>query len=136
MRGLALVLALALAGPASAEILALRTLPAGTIVGADDIDPGEGTLLVEVEAVLGLQTRSIIYAGRPIAPAQLAPPRLVERNQIVTLAYESGALSIRTEGRALAAGAAGEVIRVMNLASRSTVLATIRADGLLTVTAN
>ena len=120
----------------AAEILALRTLPAGSIVGADDIDPGEGTPLAEVQAVLGLQTRTIIYAGRAITPAQLGPPRLVERNQIVTLAYDAGPLSIRTEGRAMAAGAAGEVIRVMNLASRSTVLATIRADGVLTVTAN
>lgn len=136
MRGLALVLALALAGPASAEILALRTLPAGSIIDAGDIDPGEGTLLAEVEAILGQQTRTIIYAGRAISPAQLAPPRLVERNQIVTLAYDAGSLSIRTEGRALAAGAAGEVIRVMNVASRSTVLATIRADGVLTVNAN
>ncbi len=138
MRGLTLALVLALAAPASAmaEVVALRTLPAGTIVGPDDIDPGEGTLLAEVEAVLGQQTRSIIYAGRAITPAQLARPRLVERNQLVTLAYESGPLSIRTEGRALAAGAAGEVIRVMNLASRSTVLATIRADGVLTVAAH
>ena len=136
MRALTLLLALACATPAAAGILALRTLPAGTIVSADDIDPGEGTRLAEVEAILGLQTRTIIYAGRPILPAQLAPPRLVERNQMVTLAYESGPLSIRTEGRALAAGAEGEVIRVMNLASRSTVLATIRADGVLTVTAN
>lgn len=137
MRGRATVLALALlaAGPAAAEILALHTLPAGSIVTAEAIDPGEGTLPAEVAAVLGLQTRGIIYAGRAIAPGQLVPPRLVERNQLVTLAYESGALSIRTEGRALAAGAAGEVIRVMNLASRSTVLATIRADGVLTVTA-
>lgn len=135
MRGLALALALLLAGPAAAEILALRTLPAGSIVTADVLDPGEGTRPPEVAALLGLQTRGIIYAGRAITPGQLAPPRLVERNQLVVLAYESGALSIRTEGRALAAGAAGEVIRVMNLGSRSTVLATIRADGVLTVTA-
>lgn len=135
MRVLALAL-LVLAGPAAAEVVALRTLPAGTVVGPDDIDPGDGTPLAEVRAILGQQTRGIIYAGRAILPDQLAPPRLVERNQLVTLAYESGALSIRTEGRALAAGAAGDVIRVMNLASRNTVLATIRADGVLAVTAN
>lgn len=135
MRGLALAVMLALPGAAGAEVLALRTLPAGTVIGAGDIDPGEGTPPAALAEILGQQTRTIVYAGRPVTPAQLAPPRLVERNQLVTLAYEAGALSIRAEGRAMAAGAAGEVIRVMNLASRSTVLATIRADGVLTVTA-
>lgn len=133
MLRLVLMILTLLAAPAAAEVLAARNLPAGIVLAPDDLLIPDGTDDAEAAALIGLQTRTIIYAGRAVSAAQLAPPRLVERNQIVTLVYESGALSIRAEGRALAAGAAGEVIRVMNLASRNTVLAAIRADGVLAV---
>lgn len=130
-----LVLLLVMASPATAEITAARTLPVGAILGPADLVIAEGTPASEAGAVIGLQTRVIIYAGRAVTPAQLGPPMLVDRNQIVTLSYDAGALSIRAEGRALSAGAAGDVIRVMNLTSRQTVTATIRPDGILTVAA-
>lgn len=129
-----LVLALS-APPASAEVLAARTLSAGTVIGPDDLLVSADDAAGAAGAMIGLQTRTIIYAGREVTPAQLGQPLLVTRNQMVVLAYESGALSIRAEGRALAAGAEGEVIRVMNLASRTTVEATIRRDGVLIVAA-
>ena len=124
--------------PASvmAQVLAMRTLPAGSVIGPDDLILPEDADARSADALIGLQTRTIIYAGRTVTPAQLAPPRLIERNQLVNLVYEAGALSIRAEGRALGAGAEGEVIRVMNLASRNTVLATIRGDGVLVVAAH
>lgn len=121
---------------AMAQILAVRTLPAGSVIGPDDLIVPEDADARSADALIGLQTRTIIYAGRTIALAQLVPPRLIERNQLVNLVYEAGALSIRAEGRALGAGAEGEVIRVMNLASRNTVLATIRGDGVLVVAAH
>ena len=55
------------------------------------------------------------------------------RNQVVTLRYERAGLSIETEGRALGAGGEGDVIRVMNLSSRATLMARINADGSATV---
>jgi hypothetical protein len=70
---------------------------------------------------------------RPVRAADLGPPAVVERNQIVGLAYRSGGLAILTEGRALARGGVGDVIRVMNLASRATVTGTIGPDGLVAV---
>ena len=46
--------------------------------------------------------RVTLYPDRPIRPGDLAPPALVDRNQIVTLEYAAGPLVILTEGRALA----------------------------------
>ena len=51
----------------------------------------------------------------------------------MTLAYESAALRIETEGRALGAGGEGDVIRVMNISSRATLMARVNADGSVTV---
>lgn len=128
---------LMLAAPAQAETLvATRTVRAQTVVAAQDLglirDTVPGMLADPAEAI-GQEARVTLYAGRPIRPADLGPPAIVERNQIVPLAYRAGPLSILTEGRALARGGAGDTIRVMNLASRSTVSGRIRADGTVAV---
>lgn len=135
MHRVAFVFGILAAMPAGAEVLATRTLAAGTVIGFEDLAPSPDAALSEVDGLIGLQTRTIIYEGRPVALHQLAAPLVVERNQMVVLAYEAGPLSIRTEGRALGAGAAGDVIRVMNMTSRTTVQATIREDGVLAVSA-
>lgn len=138
MRYLALLL-LALPQPSLAgALLATRTLPAGTVLSAEDVTlsaEAEG-LAPDVAQVVGLQLRAMVYQGRRIDPSQLGAPTLVERNQIVTLAYERSALRIEAEGRALSAGSAGQVIRVMNSASRVTVSGRVAQDGTVIVTQN
>ena len=47
--------------------------------------------------------------------------------------YADGPLRIATEGRALDRAAAGEAVRVMNLASRQTVTGTVAPDGSIEV---
>ena len=75
--------------------------------------------------MIGLEVRRAVYAGHPVAPADLGPPTLVRRNEIVVMTYSVGGVSLRTEGRALAAGGSGELVEVMNLASRRTVRAVV-----------
>jgi len=129
---LACVLALA-AGPALAEIVvAARTIPARSLIMAEDllldaaIVPGAVT---EIEMIVGMEARVALYAGRPIRPGDIAFPAIVERNQIVRLIYRNGGLTITTEGRALDRASPGDVIAVMNIASRSTVNARIGIEG-------
>ncbi len=139
MGRLALILALILPVPALAEgVVAARLLRAGTVLGPGDlkIDPGIEGPVVDPAEVLGQQLRVTLSANRPIEPAFLAPPTLVARNQIVTIAYQKGALRIEAEGRALSAGAEGDVIRVMNPASRVTVAGRVTADGSVIVDQN
>lgn len=128
-----LALWLLLAGPALAEnVVATRTIPAGSIIGPEDVTLVEAVLpgaLADLSLALGQETRTAIYAGRPVRASDLGPPTLVQRNQLVPLIYRSGGLAITTEGRALARGSVGEVIRIMNLGSRTTVSGRIGADG-------
>ena len=49
------------------------------------------------------------------------------------MTYVDGPLRIVTEGRALDRAAAGEPVRVMNLASRQTVTGTVAPDGSIEV---
>ena len=115
-----------------AGAVAGRNLPAGTILSATDIASGPGAG-IDPAAALGLQTRVAVYAGRPIEAGNLSAPDLVSRNQVVTLRYERGGLTIETEGRALGSGSAGATVRVMNLSSRAMLNARVNADGSLSV---
>lgn len=122
MRGwvLALLVTVLSAGPALAaeQVYASRTLRVGSILKPGDMTgPGH--------ALVGLEVRRAVYAGHPVTPSDLGPPTLVRRNEIVVMTYRAGAIALRAEGRALGAGGAGELVEVMNLASRRTVRAVI-----------
>ena len=115
-----------LAAPVWADtVLAARTIPAKSIVQAEDLLEAAGVVphaVVRSSDAIGMEARVTIYQGRPILARDLGPPALVERNQIVSLHYTSGGLSILTEGRVLDRAAMGEKVRVMNLHSRITVV--------------
>ena len=134
MRWLAILL---MTQPAWADsLVATRTLRAGTLVGPDDLTLVSAALdgaLTDPTQAIGRETRVAIYAGKPVMAADLGPPTLIERNQLVTLVFRSGGLAISTEGRALDRGAEGDLIKVMNLGSRTTVTGRIGPDSTILV---
>lgn len=136
MRAL-LALLLCCASAVSAETLvATRNLRAQTILSAADlavVDRQIPGMLHSVESAVGLETRVSLYAGRPIRPEDVGPPAIIDRNQIVTLIYRRGSLLIATEARALDRAGEGDLLRVMNLSSRSTVTGIVKPDGSVTV---
>lgn len=121
------------AQPAVADsLVATRTIRAQTLIGPEDVTLVAADLpgaLADPALAVGLEARVAIYAGKAVRPVDLGPPTLVARNQVVTLVYLSGGLAISTEGRALARGSEGDVIRIMNLGSRTTVSGRIGPDG-------
>ncbi|MGL6209761.1 MAG: flagellar basal body P-ring formation chaperone FlgA [Paracoccaceae bacterium] len=126
-----------LASPALAEsLVATRPIRAQQAIAAEDVTlvdaDIDGALRHPAQAI-GLEARVVIYPGRPVRAADIGPPAIVERNQIVPLAYRAGALAILTEGRALSRGGAGDMIKVMNLTSRTTVTGLIGSDGTVIV---
>lgn len=133
MRWLVLFLALSPLPATAAVLAAARTLPAGTVITAADLRAVDGDRpgLSDPSEAIGLQTRITIQEGRPLQASLLQAPKLISRNQIHPLVFQRGALRIVTEARTLSDGAAGEVIRVMNLESRATTSAVIQPDGSL-----
>ena len=126
--GVALASVLAVVAPGRAQdVVAARTLRAGTVLTEADLRLRDGAPRDEKDlaALVGLETRRAIYAGRPVVAADLGPPTLVRRNAVVVMTYNDGALGIRTEGRALEAGGAGEAVSVLNLTSRQSVRAVV-----------
>ena len=127
----------ALAPAALAETLvAATTIRNHTVLTPDHIARADQTVpggVGDPALVVGQETRIVIYAGQPIRLADIGPPALVDRNQIVPLVFDHGGLLIETEGRALDRAAEGEVIRVINLSSRNTVSGKVDARGRIRV---
>ena len=123
--------------PALADsLVATRTIRAQSTLAAEDVTMVEMEIegaVRDPKQAIGLETKVAIYAGRPIHASDLGPSAVIERNQVVPLAYTTGGLFILTEGRALARGGIGESIEVMNLTSRSKVIGQIGPDGIVRV---
>ena len=118
------------------SLIAARTLQARSVLMLEDMMLVAADLpgaLTSADLAVGQETRIAIYAGRPILASALGPAALVERNQTVLLLYQTQGLTISTEGRALDRGAEGERIRVMNLASKTTVSGIIGPGGVISV---
>ncbi len=138
MRTLCLFFLLFLAPlPALAQtVVATRTIRPQTILTATDIKLIEQSVAgthTALDEVIGMEARVVLYPGRPIRIDDIGPPALVERNQIVTLIYSAGGLTIATDARSLGRGGVGDRLRVMNLSSRNTVSGWILADGSVSV---
>lgn len=118
------------------SVIAQRRIPAQAIVSAEDLNTVDAAIegaVTDATLVIGQEARVTIYAGRPIRIGDFGPPALVDRNQIVSLIYVAGGLQIVAEGRALGRGGTGDVIRAMNVASRTTVSGTVTETGALRV---
>lgn len=135
MRIYAWIMAMMLPMPSlAADFVATRDLPAGTVIAHADLRPAEnGQESGDPASLIGLETRVTVYEGRPVLEKLLHAPTLIERNQIVRLQFRRGEVYIATDGRALEKGRAGDVIRVLNQASRNTITARILPDGSLHV---
>ena len=65
--------------------------------------------------------RKQLRAGQALKVADLAKPDLVQRDENVTLIYESTGLYLTIRGKALEGGTEGDVVNVLNLQSQRTV---------------
>ncbi|KMW59208.1 Flagellar basal-body P-ring formation protein FlgA [Candidatus Rhodobacter oscarellae] len=136
MLRLSCLFALLASSVAAETLVATRTVRAQTLLGPEDVKVIERTIpgmLSHLDEAVGLEARVSLYAGRPIKPEDVGPPAIIERNQIVTLIYRRGGLTIAADARSMARAGVGDSLRVMNLASRSTVTGIVRQDGAVTV---
>lgn len=137
MRFLLSLFLLCLGGVAFADIVVpTRTIRAQQVIGPGDVKlhSGEASGAFSMTSeVIGLEARVALYPGRPVRLGDVGAPAVVARNQLVALVYDRSGLIIRTEGRALDRAGAGELVKVMNLASRATLIGRVQADGSISV---
>ena len=122
---------------ASAQtVVVARAIRANSIIAPADVsmisEITEGAVS-DVNEVIGLEARVNLYPGRAIRQADIGQPAIFERNQMVTMVYTAGLLSITVEGRILERSGIGDTARVMNMDSRLTVVGRVMANGTIEV---
>ena len=78
---------------------------------------------------VGMQMRKQLRAGQPLRVSDLAKPDLVQRDDNVTLIYESTGLYLTVRGKAIDGGTEGDVVSVLNLQSKRTVSGVVIGRG-------
>jgi flagella basal body P-ring formation protein FlgA len=85
------------------------------------------------DRAVGMQARKQLRAGQALRVADLAKPDLVQRDQSVTLIYESTGLYLTIRGKALEGGTEGDVVNVLNLQSKRTVSGVVSGRGQVSI---
>jgi flagellar basal body P-ring formation protein FlgA len=85
------------------------------------------------DSALGMQLRRSMRAGQALKVADLAKPDLVQRDQSVTLIYQTAGLYLTTRGKAVDTGTEGDVVSVLNLQSKRTVSGVVTGRGQVTI---
>ena len=76
-----------------------------------------------------------LRTGQALRTADLIKPQIVQRNETVTITYEVPGIMLTVRGKALEAGAVGDVVSVLNIQSNRTVQATVTGPGRVTIAA-
>jgi flagella basal body P-ring formation protein FlgA len=112
-----------------------RTIGRGEVVRASDLvidrRPRSALPMMTADTVVSLAQAVGLAARRPLSPERpfrtidLMKPELVERNANVIIIVELPGLSLTMRGKALEAGAEGDVIQVENIQSRKKLQAVV-----------
>jgi flagella basal body P-ring formation protein FlgA len=86
------------------------------------------------DRVVGMQARRQLRAGQAVRIADLAKPDLVQRDQNVTLIYDTPGLYLTVRGKALENGTEGDAVNVMNLQSKRTISGVVTGRGQVSIT--
>jgi flagella basal body P-ring formation protein FlgA len=85
------------------------------------------------DRAVGMQARRQLRAGQALKTTDLAKPDLVQRDQNVTLIYESAGLYLTIRGKAQDNGTEGDVVSVLNLQSKRVVSGTVIGRGQVSI---
>ncbi len=109
-----------------------RELGRGVTLTADDLNwvtMNENEVVANVitdeTAIVDRVTKHAIRAGQTLRTFDIARPIAVDRSSLVTIIYSAPLMNLTVQGQALEPGGIGDVIRVANTKSKTTVAAVV-----------
>lgn len=116
-----------------------RTIGRGEVITAGDVtveriarNRSSADLAATLGEVVGLAARRPLAEGLFARSADLEKPRVIARNDTVTIVLETPHMVLSVRGRAVDGGAVGDVIDVQNINSKRVVQATVIGPGKVT----
>lgn len=117
-------------------VVSVHPIARGQAITKQDIEIREvpvqrlgGNFLPAMEQALGMLSTRNIQAGQALQPSSLKAPLLVRRGDQVVILANSGPVSVRMNGTALADGSAEQQIRVKNMRSQRIIRARVVKTG-------
>lgn len=85
------------------------------------------------EDVVGMEVRRSVRAGMVLNRSLVKAPIMIKRGETVVIIADTGSVQVRMEGKALDAGAKGEIIEVLNRSSKQRLEAEVVSPGVVQV---
>jgi len=117
-------------------VIVLRAVAVGELIKASDVmvERRPKTDVIALEDVLGFAAKRALKPGQVVRAGDVAKQELVGRNETVTIYYEAPGMVLTISGKALDAGAMGDVVNVLNTQSKRTIQARVSGPGRVNVT--
>jgi flagellar basal body P-ring formation protein FlgA len=116
------------------------TFPAGAILAADDIAMrpiplrfAESTGIARREDLVGKALKRPSRDGMVLKASDVSAPLTISKNDLVTIYYRQGPMTLTVKGQAVTGGTIGAPIQVLNLMSKRVISATALAAGAVEV---
>ncbi|MET3924888.1 flagellar basal body P-ring formation chaperone FlgA [Devosia sp. 2618] len=118
-------------------------LAAGTILSAENVQMrpvplrfAESTGVAQLADVVGKSLIRQSREGMMLKPADVAIPQMIAKNDLVTIYFRQGPMTLTVKGQAITSAASGGPVQVLNLMSRRVISATAIAAGAVEVSAD
>jgi flagella basal body P-ring formation protein FlgA len=115
-------------------------LSAGAILTANDIvmrpvplNYADSSGLVDPSRLIGMQLNRQSREGLLLKPSDVSTPSLIARNDLVTIYFRQGAMTLTVKGQAITSATAGAPVQVLNLMSKRVITAKALAAGAVEV---
>jgi flagellar basal body P-ring formation protein FlgA len=92
-----------------------------------------GNEVASRDRAVGMQARKALHSGQALRVTDLAKPDWVQRDQTVTLIYQTGGLFLTMRAKAVDSGSEGDTVSVVNTQSKRTVQGVVSGPGQVTV---
>lgn len=92
-----------------------------------------GFTVTKREDLVGMEVRRMLAQGRPVMTQSVSQPRVIDRGDRISIRYDDGLLALSVPGRALTDAHKGQEIRVVNLASNTTLTAVAAEKGIVEI---
>ena len=90
---------------------------------------------IGADQVIGMSAKRALRSGQVVRASDVIKADVIARHEVVTIFYEVPGIRLTMRGKALEAGAVGELINVLNVQSNRTVQAAVHGPGQVVVTA-
>jgi flagella basal body P-ring formation protein FlgA len=115
-------------------------LAAGTVLSAADIEMrpepltnGNTTGFPNMNQLVGMQLNRQSHEGMLLKAADVSAPALIARNDLVTIYFRKGPMTLTVKGQAITSASKGAPVQVLNLMSKRVITAKAIAAGAVEV---